>query len=276
MNRLRLLILTSICSHVAFAQIPTAKESITHVNTAVDHITVLEFSDPVTKVAAGSTGFQIERQGNTVFIKPLKTNVSTDLVVWTATSRYAYELDPPGDVKSMNFAIDAPSTKPPITVPQYPTTVADVADMVLIRALLGSQAIDNSRVRDSGPICVKISQIFRSSNSIYMHFRVLNRGTQPAHISVSQVVQLVRAQKAQVSLLGVLNTQLGPEDYQALGKFTEHQVAIARSEVQKEMLLPNEQTAGVVVFRQAVSDPAAFRLTFAAGNEQPITATVVF
>src|SRR5215831_19843647 len=90
---------------------PTPVE-VVHVATALDHLTVLEFGEPVTMAAAGSAAFQIERQENKVFVKPLKPGVSTDLFVWTASRRFAYELEPAGEVKNMNFAIDSPAPAP--------------------------------------------------------------------------------------------------------------------------------------------------------------------
>src|SRR5437764_11930058 len=91
-----------------------APTEVIHVATALDHLTVLEFSEPVTMAAAGSPAFQIERHDNKVFIKPLKSGASTDLFVWTASRRFAYELLPPGEVSTMNFAIDnsIPAPKP--------------------------------------------------------------------------------------------------------------------------------------------------------------------
>src|SRR5262249_19229205 len=75
----------------------TARQAV-HLQTALDHITVLEFAEPVTQTAAGSSAFNIEWRDNKVLIKPLKPGVSTDLFVWTASRRFAYELDPPGEV----------------------------------------------------------------------------------------------------------------------------------------------------------------------------------
>jgi len=49
-----------------------------------EHLTVLEFHEPVTMAAAGSSDFQIERESNKVFIKPVKSGAATDLFVWTA------------------------------------------------------------------------------------------------------------------------------------------------------------------------------------------------
>ncbi|HKR29980.1 MAG TPA: TrbG/VirB9 family P-type conjugative transfer protein, partial [Terriglobales bacterium] len=79
---------------------------VTHVATALDHLTVLEFGEPVTMAAAGSTAFQIERHADKVFVKPLKSGASTDLFVWTSSRRFAYELEAPGEVKNMNFAVE--------------------------------------------------------------------------------------------------------------------------------------------------------------------------
>ena len=54
---------------------------VVHVATSLDHLTVLEFGEPVTMAAAGSPAFQIERHEDKVFIKPLKSSAATDLFV---------------------------------------------------------------------------------------------------------------------------------------------------------------------------------------------------
>jgi type IV secretory pathway VirB9-like protein len=110
-----------------------APGEVIHVATALDHLTVLEFGEPVTMAAAGSPAFQIERHEDKVFIKPLKAGASTDLFVWTASRRFAYELEPPGEVKNMNFAVDnrVPAPKP---VPESKDQINDIADMMFTRA----------------------------------------------------------------------------------------------------------------------------------------------
>src|SRR6185503_4070928 len=117
-----------------------APGEVIHVATALDHLTVLEFGEPVTMAAAGSPAFQIERHEDKVFIKPLKAGASTDLFVWTASRRFAYELEPPGEVSNMNFAIDSQlPSKPPA---QTAAHLDDVADMMLTRALLDAERVD--------------------------------------------------------------------------------------------------------------------------------------
>src|SRR5260370_5099030 len=122
---------------------PTA---VVKVATALNHLTVLEFHEPVTMAAAGSSDFQIERESNKVFVKPVKSGAATDLFVWTASRRFAYELETIEETKKMNFAID---TAQPDSIPR-PVTSTDsdqFADVVLTRALLGAEEINQTRSR---------------------------------------------------------------------------------------------------------------------------------
>ena len=69
-----LLLIYSLCAFdVAAQQLQSSADpGITRVTTAVNHLTVLEFHEPVTMAAAGSSDFQIERQENRVFVKPMR------------------------------------------------------------------------------------------------------------------------------------------------------------------------------------------------------------
>src|SRR6266700_4438971 len=103
-----LILIYSLCAVAALSQqsSPPSPNAVVHVATALNHLTVLEFHEPVTMAAAGSSDFQIEREENRVFVKPMKAGVSTDLFVWTASRRFAYELETTPEVKNMNFAVD--------------------------------------------------------------------------------------------------------------------------------------------------------------------------
>src|SRR5689334_11219024 len=79
---------------------------VTRVETAINHLTVIELAEPVTLAAAGSPLFKIERRDNKVFIQPLEEGSSTNLFVWTASGRWSYELVPAVSPATMHFAID--------------------------------------------------------------------------------------------------------------------------------------------------------------------------
>src|SRR6516162_9526601 len=82
------------------------RAKVTRVETAINHLTIIELAEPVTLAAAGSPSFKIERRDNKVFIQPLEEGISTNLFVWTARGRSNYELVPATSVETMHFAVD--------------------------------------------------------------------------------------------------------------------------------------------------------------------------
>ena len=88
-------------------------DRVTQIHTALDHISVIALPEKITRVAAGSQVMQIEWHGNDVFVKPLQSGQSTDLMVWTEHQFSTYELEAPGDVKQMTFVLDETSSPVP-------------------------------------------------------------------------------------------------------------------------------------------------------------------
>ena len=77
----------------------TSQSQIRHIETSLNHLTVLEFGESVTTLAiADPDSFQVERHDDKVFVKPLREGVSTNLFVWTASRELSYELDPAGQL----------------------------------------------------------------------------------------------------------------------------------------------------------------------------------
>src|ERR1700685_1423160 len=91
-----------------------SREHVVRVQTAMNHLTVIEVGEPVTTVAVGSPqSFKVERRENKVFIQPLVESVSTNLFIWTESTRLNYELVPAiSDAGQMDFAIDSPRQNP--------------------------------------------------------------------------------------------------------------------------------------------------------------------
>src|ERR1700758_2969776 len=85
-----------------------SRERVVRVQTAMNHLTVIEVAEPVTTVAVGSPqAFKVERRENKVFIQPLQDGAATNLFIWTATTRLNYELVPAvSDAGQMDLAID--------------------------------------------------------------------------------------------------------------------------------------------------------------------------
>jgi hypothetical protein len=82
---MKMLITIPFVLAVASAGAQTTNQSqVRHVETSLNHLTVIEFGEPVTTLAIADTdSFQVERHDDKVFVKPLREGVSTNLFVWT-------------------------------------------------------------------------------------------------------------------------------------------------------------------------------------------------
>jgi hypothetical protein len=246
-----------------------------HVATALDHLSVLEFGEPVTLAAAGSPAFQIERHEDKVFIKPLKSGSSTDLFIWTATRRFTYELEAPGAVKDMNFALDnpAPAFKPE---PDSHPHMQEIADMILTKALLGAERIDSTYIKDTkGRVTLRIEHVFQASNTLYIHYAVRNMTDRPYRIAAPTVTELVLSQPLP-PVAGLKHTQLRPQTIRVLKDSQRREVPIARSDTQKADLQAGEESHGIVVIRQQISTLTVLRLAFGPEGKHPVEAVWVF
>jgi type IV secretory pathway VirB9-like protein len=70
------------------------RHKVVRVETAPNHLSIIELAEPVIEVAAGSSSYKIEWRGNKVFVQPLDPEATTNLFIWTASGRLSYELVP--------------------------------------------------------------------------------------------------------------------------------------------------------------------------------------
>jgi hypothetical protein len=251
------------CRLVAQSQAENTNSRIIKVTTALNHLTVLEFQEPVNLVVAGGSDFQIERQENKVFVKPLRSGIATNLFVWTATQRFNYELEPAGEVKNMNFAIDnATVVKAPADTQ---TQLDEVADMMLTRTFLGSESIDNSSVISGKErVSARVEQIFRTKNSLYVHYRIENKSKTSYPMSAPAAYRL-QVGHPKISLQGLQGRQLDQQTLKKLQDTKEVALPIAHADVSSENLSAGQTAHGVVAIRQTPDSPVVLELVFAGG-----------
>jgi len=248
-------------------QANTTVPSVTRVATAVNHLTVLEFHEPVTMAAAGSADFQIERQQNKVFVKPLKSGAATDLFVWTQSRRYAYELETTEEVKNMSFAIDnAPVASQPVTSP-----TDEMADLMLTKVLLEAESIQPPRSRVAKDrVNVKVEEVFRTKTSIYLHFSVENKTASSWHVP-SPTAKYLEPDNENPALPSLVRQQLDEKTLKRFGGVGECPLPVAHMECETEDVPPGGTIHGVVVIRKHFDSPVILQLTFAV----QVTATLV-
>lgn len=256
------------------SQTPRADQAkVTHVQTALEHITVLEFAEPVLQAAAGSPAFNVEFRDTKVLIKPLKAGASTDLFVWTASRRFAYELDPPGDVKNMTVALDTSTPKPVETKDEAMTLVADMA---LTHALMGFERVNSRGIKDyKDRVTVRIEGVFESANSTYIRYAVKNRTHLPYRVITPSLYRLT-APTPSVSLLSFERTQLDTGIIKTLGVTQRLPLTITSAQLKAEDLAPGSETHGVVVLRQRFPAATVIELAFPNSGNQHVSAIFVY
>jgi len=263
-----LILIYSLCAIAALSQQSgtPSPNAVVHVATALNHLTVLEFHEPVTMAAAGSSDFQIEREANKVFVKPIKSGAATDLFVWTASRRFAYELEITQGVKEMNFAIDTAEPAPGPTPKAVVETDTDqLADIVLTRALMGAEEIKQRSTRKAkSQVSVRVEQVFRTRSSVYIHYTIENRSRLFYRVSTPQAYQL-QIDNSPISLASLTHTQLDRAMLEELGDTEELALPVAHDEAEVGDLHPGETTQGVVSIRKDLKSPAVVQLVFGDG-----------
>jgi hypothetical protein len=269
MNRtVSLILIYSFCAIAALSQqsVTPSPNAVVHVATALNHLTVLEFHEPVTMAAAGSSDFQIEREANKVFVKPIKSGAATDLFVWTASRRFAYELEITQEAKDMNFAIDTAQPAPaPDPKPVVATDTDQFADVVLTRALMGAEEIKQKSPRKAkGQVSVRVEQVFRTRNTVYIHYTIENSSGLFYRVNAPQAYQLQPDESA-IPLATLAHTQLDRATLEELGDTQEFALPVAHAEAELDNLHPGETTQGVISIRKDLKSPAVVQLVFADG-----------
>lgn len=248
---------------------------VVHVETALNHLTVIEVGEAVTEVAAGSAAFKVEWRGNRVFIQPTEPSVATNLFVWTATGRLNYELDPAGTVETMDFAIDNPTSEPPHPRPISPAATVQPAHAtgVTTDALLGGKPVrmDESTLPKKR-VAVVLKDVFEQGDQLFIRYAIQNDSKHTYELKTPEVFALNMPKSPKLHRLA--NWQI--RDMEHLNSKGQTPVQVLNGEVRSARVEPGQETVGVVAVKlPATNRPTVLRLLFASDGRGPITATLV-
>lgn len=247
------------------------RRQIVHLKTALNHLTVIELREPVTQVATGSQLFKVEWRENKVFVQPTEADASTNLFIWTASERLNYELEPAGDVASMDFAIDQIplAQSQPVSVPQPPQPSPTAI-------LLAGKAVRLESAKPSHkPVEVTIRDLYERDGRLLVRYAVRNRSAHVYDMNAPKVYELSGVHYPQ-SLYPLVGTQLGEQESARVTAQQQTQVPVLESLVQSAHLAPGEECLGVVALRvPASAEPTILRFQFPDDEKQQIAALLV-
>jgi Conjugal transfer protein len=266
---------------VAGAQ-TTSQNQIRHVETSLNHLTVLEFGESVSTIAVADTdSFRVEHHDDKVFIEPLREGVATNLFIWTESRQLTYELDPAGQLAAMDVLIrtePAPKSHSgvPASVEPSDAEIRKMASLVLAQAMMGVQDI----VRDghrSVPdrVEVDLEQVYRAKDQLYIRYSITNQTKEPFRLTTPDVSAPLPAQLP-IALLSLRNHQLSTQAFDAFKTKPGSSFTVIQTESVLRDLAPGQKTTGVLsVGSSPGNPPQILQLNFGSDHGKPLTVEAV-
>lgn len=251
--------------------------AITRVETALNHLTVIELAEPVLSVASGSDAFRVEWRENKVFIEPTEANVSTNLFIWTKSGRLNYELEPAGEVARMDFAIDQPQPERPAIKP--PAAKRDPAShgREMEAALLGAKPVEMSAYKaQRNHLQLLVKDVVRRDGQLFIRYAVENSTNGDYEIANPQVF-LLESPRSPISLIGQRNFQLPDSEAARIESNGQVALDVIHQEVETPKVKPGEEAVGIieVTAPAAGQGPTVLRLVLSDSRHGEISATFV-
>jgi hypothetical protein len=253
------------------------RRKVIRVETAPNHLSVIELAEPVTEVATGSSSYKIEWRGNKVFIQPLDPEATTNLFIWTASGRLSYELVPAPSVEEMHFAIDqepSPSVAK-VAIPEKPAED-------LREAKLASQMLFASKpvrlagdVKNHDRVQVILKDIYREGDRLYIRYAIQNRG-RSTYVPGTPGVFALRAPRSSSSLYALSQSQLVGDGIRLTSQ-GQAPVVVLNAEVHAKAIAPGDTTWGLVAFEwpARTNSPAVLKFAFPSDGAGEVNAVLV-
>ena len=261
-----------------------SRDRVVPIHTALDHLTVIEVGEPVLTVAAGSAAFKVEWRDNKVFIEPTEPGVSTNLFIWTASSRLNYELESAGEIGMMDFAIDYPKPAPPPPATKVSNSSGSRVGSAdsstksyAIGPMLGGRPVHSELVRPSGHgVDVFLKDLFEQNGTLFIRYEIRNNSNAVYIPGIPRVIALNGVHSSQ-TLVGRENSQLSEAEAQKLWAQKQMPLAILDGKLRSAQLAPGEETVGVVEVKLPPSPQKAnvLRIDFSQDGRGPVAATLV-
>lgn len=266
---------------VAGAQ-TTSQNQIRHVETSLNHLTVLEFGEPVSTIAVADTdSFRVEHHDDKVFIEPLREGVATNLFIWTESRQLTYELDPAGQLATMDVLIrtePTPKSRPVASASAEPSDVEirKMASLVLAQAMMGVQDVARDGLKPiADRVQVDLEQVYRAKDQLYIRYSISNQTKQPFRLTTPDVSAPLPTQLP-ISLLGLRNHQLSSQTFDAFKARPGSILTVVQAESLAHDLAPGEKTTGVLsIGSRQTNPPQLFQLNFGSDQGKPLTVEAV-
>jgi len=112
-------------------------------------------------------------------VKPLREGFSTNLFVWAASRELSYELDPAGQLASMDVLIRSESLLHPAghtASEPSDAEIHNIASLVLTQAMMGTEVLSNDNHNQvSDRVLIVLDQVYRSKDQLDIRYSISNQ-----------------------------------------------------------------------------------------------------
>ena len=260
----------------------TSQSQIRHIETSLNHLTVLEFGESVTTLAvADPDSFQVERHDDKVFVKPLREGISTNLFVWTASRELSYELDPAGQLAAMDVLVRTePAPKQHVnaqaSAEPSDTEIRKIASLVLTQAMMGVENVTHdSQKLGADRVEVDVEQVYRAKDRLYIRYSIANQSRAPFRVTDPDVYTPFPSEQP-ISLMSLRNHQINSQTFAAFKARKVSGIPVIQAESGARDLAPGEKTTGVISIESSAGNPPQiYQLNFGADQNGPLKVEVV-
>jgi hypothetical protein len=260
----------------------TSQSQIRHIETSLNHLTVLEFGESVSTLAiADPDSFQVERHDDKVFVKPLREGVSTNLFVWTASRELSYELDPAGQLAAMDVMVRTePGPKQHVnaqaSAEPSDAEIRKIASLVLTQAMMGVEGIvRDPEKRAADRVEVDVEQVYRAKDRLYIRYSIANKSHTPFRVTNPDVCAPSPSDQP-ISLVSLRNHQINSQTFAALKARQVSGIPMIHAESGARDLAPGEKTTGVISIGTSTGNPPQiYQLNFGFDQTGPLKVEVV-
>jgi Conjugal transfer protein len=280
---MKMLITIPVALAVAVAGAQTTNQNqVRHVETALNHLTVLEFGEPVSTIAVADTeSFRVEHHDDKVFIEPLREGVATNLFIWTESRQLTYELDPAGQLATMDVLIrtePVPKSRSVVAASAEPSDVEihKIASLVLAQAMMGVQDIARDGHRPvPDQVQVDLEQVYRAKDQLYIRYSITNQTKEPFRLTTPDVSAPLPTQLP-IALLSLRNHQLSTQTFDAFKTKPGSSFTVVQTESMARDLAPGQKTTGVLSIGSSQGNPPQlFQFNFGSDQGKPLTVEAV-
>jgi len=267
-------------SLAAAAQTTTFTET-PHIHTTLNHFTVIDPGEPISMFAlADHSSFALERNGDKLFIEPLRENAATNLFIWTPTRQLIYEIDPAGDLAKTDMLVRIPPPGHPVQQGAMTAAAEENRRQLSMQAqndaVMRSESITlDDQKQQPGEIAVRVEEVLRLKDQLLIRFSLRNQSSDPFRVTMPDVFQ-PHPTETPISLLSLRDHQLNQQTASRFKATKGSPIDVIQAAVLAPNLEPGQATTGVITIGGGEHKaPALYELDFGSFQNHALTVEVV-